>query len=182
MIAFIIFLILVIIAVILFSYMVSRQWYYDSMANYPLPRCYNDWKCMDNGVEVNMSETVTFDKNSPVMACRSINSANLTSFEYTSPVPGVGIVVGNPSREFNTFSNDIVGFPLCASDPSQCPCYQVGDVYWKACPGATTSSYYDQTRVFYDGVCGVSQDDVIVEDDVVEDQTEIIVSGDEIIS
>ncbi len=159
MISFIIFIVLVLIAVILFSYLVSRQYYYNSMANYPLPRCYNDWKCINaEGQTIEMSKIITFDENSPVMVCRPINEDNLTSFQYVSPIPGVGTVTGNPSREFNTFSQDTTGFPNCASDYTQCPCYSVGDIYWKACPGATTSSYYDQERVFFDGVCGQSDD------------------------
>lgn len=94
--------------------------------------CYTDWKCYDvnTGQEVNMSKKYYLNG-----ACNAITEQTINNFPYTN-IDGIE-KIGNPGQEKNVWD------PICKNDPTDtnCPNYQIGGIYWKACHGILGTEY-----------------------------------------
>jgi hypothetical protein len=111
-------------------------------AKSPSPWCYKDWMCLSpNGAPPrNMSEAALFGAGGVITACAPIDEKTIIDFVY-SAAPNNNIVTGHPGLEKNIWDNS------CLTDTTHesCPFYTVGDIYWRACHGASSSPYYTIT-------------------------------------
>ncbi len=128
----------------------SLEYKYAQIVTYPVPKCYNDYLCLQNinGVvtEVNMSKLTLFSNNSAKNLCIPLTNSNICSFTYTNQYGE--IVTEKPGTYVNTWSTDFG----CSSDNNYegCPLYKIGDIYWRACyNGVTGSKYNDLNRTYF---------------------------------
>lgn len=146
----------ILVTVILCGYALARSDIASQARSYPVPACYNDWKCwgydsQQGRVEINMSDKVVYGVMSATQVCTPITSDNICSFKYIDS--NGQEQTGVPGNEVNTWSQD-PNYPDCGiiiqenggecpeRDYSACPNYKVGDIYWKAC-------YYSLTKKCY---------------------------------
>ena len=152
--------ILIVVTLFLLIYAISYQYRYSLMTSYPIPQCYNDYLCKQvvNGqvVEVNMADTVLFNKNSVQQICTPLTSDNICGFTYVNQDGET--VTEKPGTYVNTWA-DVSG---CSASNNYigCPLYTIGDIYWRACyNGYSGSQYNDYNRTYFNentnsSICG----------------------------
>ena len=105
----------------------------------PIPYCYDNYGCNTIDGFKNLSQETIYSPTSVANACSPITSENFNNFQYLDS--DGKIIYGNPSQEYNSWYDD-----YCISHPSNinCPPYKIGDIYWNACYGGSTSKYYSK--------------------------------------
>lgn len=126
----------------------ALEYKYAQIVTYPVPKCYNDWLCLQNIngeiVEVNMSDLTLFSNNSAQNMCMPLTSDNICNLTYTNQ--DGELITEQPGTYVNTWAN--VSGCSSSNNYAGCPLYQIGDIYWRACYNGTSGSQfnnYDQT-------------------------------------
>lgn len=125
----------------------SLEYKYAEIITYPVPKCYNDWLCMQNIngeiVEVNMSQITLFSNNSIQSMCMPLTTDNICNFTYVNQ--NGELVTEQPGTYINTWATG------CSSSNnySGCPLYQIGDIYWRACYNGVSNSEYNNFSQTY---------------------------------